>query len=59
MFKETRKSSTEKPKHTLKQSHIFSSKTLPVRKGINSARVLSTPNASAIVDNFFILFRRS
>ena len=31
----------------------------PVRKGSSSVRVLSTPSARAIVDNFLILLRRS
>lgn len=32
---------------------------IPVRKGSSSVRVLSTPSARAIVDNFLILLRRS
>jgi len=34
-------------------------KRIPVRKGISSFLVRSTPSASAIVDNFLILFKRS
>ena len=32
---------------------------LPVKNGSNSERVLSSPSANAIVDNFFIEFNRS
>lgn len=32
---------------------------LPVRKGRSSVRVLSTPNARAIVDSFLMLFSRN
>lgn len=32
---------------------------IPVRKGSSSVRVLSTPRARAIVDNFLILLSRS
>lgn len=32
---------------------------IPVRNGSSSVRVLSTPSARAIVDNFLILLRRS
>lgn len=32
---------------------------IPVRKGISSARVRSTPSAKAIVDSFLIEFKRS
>jgi hypothetical protein len=31
----------------------------PVRNGMSSDRVLSTPSANAIVDNFLILFKRN
>lgn len=40
-------------------SRMFQSSHVPVRKGRSSVRVLSTPNAKAIVDNFLMLFRRS
>lgn len=42
-----------------KASRMFQSSHVPVRKGRSSVRVLSTPNAKAIVDNFLMLFRRS
>ena len=32
---------------------------LPVRNGISSDRVRSTPSANAIVDNFLMLFKRN
>ena len=32
---------------------------LPVRNGMSSLRVLSTPKAKAMVDNFLMLFNRN
>ena len=50
VFKTTRK----------KKYPCLSSKShIPVRNGSSSVRVLSTPSARAIVDNFLILLRRS
>ncbi len=34
-------------------------KNKPVRNGMSSDRVLSTPSANAIVDNFLMLFKRN
>ena len=38
---------------------LSSNSHIPVRNGSSSVRVLSTPSARAIVDNFLILLRRS
>ena len=45
--------------HVIQTFTIFATWTLPVRKGISSLLVLSTPKAKAIVDSFLMEFSRN